>query len=66
VAARGARAAGQPHSTHRRIAARDRSSDEAGQIYVPTANWLLMAGTLLVVVLFETSESLAGLFSCVP
>src|SRR4029077_2897886 len=36
------------------------SKDEAGQIYVPTANWLLMVGTLLVVVLFKTSDSLAG------
>src|SRR6195256_1846216 len=38
------------------------SSDEAGQIYVPTANWLLMAGTLPVVVLFRTSENLAGAY----
>jgi len=38
------------------------SSDEAGQIYVPTANWLLMIGTLLVVVLFKTSESLGGAY----
>jgi KUP system potassium uptake protein len=38
------------------------SSDEAGQIYVPTANWLLMAGTLLVVVLFRTSDSLGGAY----
>jgi KUP system potassium uptake protein len=38
------------------------SSDEAGQIYVPTANWLLMAGTLLVVLLFKTSDSLAGAY----
>jgi KUP system potassium uptake protein len=38
------------------------SSDEAGQIYVPTANWLLMAGTLFVVVLFKTSENLAGAY----
>jgi KUP system potassium uptake protein len=38
------------------------SSDEAGQIYVPTANWLLMVGTLLVVVLFKTSDHLAGAY----
>jgi KUP system potassium uptake protein len=38
------------------------SRDEAGQIYVPTVNWLLMAGTLLVVVLFKTSDSLAGAY----
>jgi KUP system potassium uptake protein len=38
------------------------SSDEAGQIYVPTANWLLMTGTLVVVLLFETSDNLAGAY----
>jgi len=38
------------------------SSDEAGQIYVPTANWLLMVGTLLVVLLFKTSDNLAGAY----
>jgi KUP system potassium uptake protein len=38
------------------------SSDEAGQIYIPTANWLLMIGTLLIVVLFKTSEHLAGAY----
>ncbi len=38
------------------------SSDEAGQIYVPTANWLLMVGTLLVVVLFKSSDNLAGAY----
>jgi len=38
------------------------SSEEAGQIYVPTANWLLMIGTLLIVVLFKSSENLAGAY----
>jgi KUP system potassium uptake protein len=38
------------------------SSDEAGQIYVPTANWLLMAGTLFVVLLFKTSENLGAAY----
>jgi KUP system potassium uptake protein len=38
------------------------SSEEAGQIYVPTANWLLMTGTLLVVLLFKTSDNLAGAY----
>jgi KUP system potassium uptake protein len=38
------------------------SSDEAGQIYIPTANWLLMTGTLLIVVLFKTSDSLASAY----
>ncbi len=38
------------------------SSDEAGQIYVPTANWLLMTGTLVIVLLFKTSDNLAGAY----
>jgi len=38
------------------------SADEAGQIYVPAANWLLMAGTLLTVVLFRSSENLAAAY----
>jgi KUP system potassium uptake protein len=38
------------------------SSDEAGQVYLPTANWLLMAGTLLVVVMFKSSDALASAY----
>jgi KUP system potassium uptake protein len=38
------------------------SMNEAGQIYVPAANWLLMAGTLLTVVLFRSSENLAAAY----
>ena len=38
------------------------SGDEAGQIYVPAANWLLMTGTLLTVLLFRSSESLASAY----
>ncbi len=38
------------------------SSDEIGQIYVPTANWLLMAGTLLIVVMFKTSDNLGSAY----
>jgi KUP system potassium uptake protein len=38
------------------------SSEEAGQIYLPTANWLLMICTLLIVVLFKTSQNLAGAY----
>jgi len=38
------------------------SHDEAGQIYVPAVNWLLMTGTLLVVVLFRTSDNLAAAY----
>ena len=38
------------------------SSDEEGQIYVPAANWLLMAATLLTVILFRTSDNLAAAY----
>ena len=38
------------------------SGDEAGQIYVPAANWLLMTGTLLTVALFKTSDNLAAAY----
>ena len=38
------------------------SSDEAGQIYVPAANWLLMAGTLLIVVAFKSSDALGSAY----
>jgi KUP system potassium uptake protein len=38
------------------------SGEEAGQIYVPTANWLLMAGTLLIVVMFRTSDNLGSAY----
>jgi KUP system potassium uptake protein len=38
------------------------STDEAGQIYVPAANWMLMTGTLLTVVLFKTSDNLAAAY----
>ncbi|MFZ3360900.1 MAG: KUP/HAK/KT family potassium transporter [Xanthobacteraceae bacterium] len=38
------------------------SGDEEGQIYVPAANWLLMAGTLLTVALFKTSDNLAAAY----
>jgi KUP system potassium uptake protein len=38
------------------------STDEAGQIYVPAANWLLMAATLFTVVFFRTSDNLAAAY----
>src|SRR5260370_24335324 len=36
------------------------SVDEAGQIYIPATNWLLMAGTLFTVLLFTSSQNLAA------
>jgi KUP system potassium uptake protein len=38
------------------------SGEEAGQIYVPAANWLLMTGTLFTVLLFRSSENLAAAY----
>jgi KUP system potassium uptake protein len=38
------------------------STEEAGQIYVPVANWMLMVGSLLIVLLFKTSDNLAGAY----
>jgi len=45
-----------------RAAIRQTSTEEAGQIYVPTANWLLMIGTLLTVVMFRTSDNLGAAY----
>jgi len=38
------------------------SADNAGQIYVPTMNWILMAATLTLVVGFGSSAALAGAY----
>ncbi len=38
------------------------SSEEAGQVYLPTANWLLAAGTILVVLMFKSSDALASAY----
>jgi len=38
------------------------SSEEAGQIYVPTVNWLLMIATIALVLLFGSSEALASAY----
>ena len=38
------------------------SSDEIGQVYVPQVNWALMVATIVIVVGFETSTSLAAAY----
>jgi KUP system potassium uptake protein len=38
------------------------SATRIGQIYVPTINWLLMAGTIALVLGFRTSSGLAGAY----
>ena len=42
-----------------RMQVRHTSSDEQGQIYIGVVNWTLMAGVILLVLFFETSEALA-------
>ncbi len=38
------------------------SAAKIGQIYVPTINWLLMTGTIMLVLGFQTSSGLAGAY----
>nr|WP_295667681.1 KUP/HAK/KT family potassium transporter [Sphingomonas sp.] len=38
------------------------SADQEGQVYLPLANWLLMAATLTAVLLFRSSDALAGAY----
>jgi KUP system potassium uptake protein len=38
------------------------SQEEIGQIYVPSVNWLLFAGTMIVVLSFRSSAALAGAY----
>ncbi len=38
------------------------SSDEIGQVYVPQVNWALMVATIVIVIGFETSTSLAAAY----
>jgi KUP system potassium uptake protein len=38
------------------------SASSAGQVYVPAANWLTFAGTLVLVVTFRSSSDLAGAY----
>jgi KUP system potassium uptake protein len=41
---------------------RHTSAFQSGRIYVPAANWLLMGGTLLLVLLFRSSDELASAY----
>jgi KUP system potassium uptake protein len=45
-----------------RIRIEHTASEERGQIYVPTANWLLAIGTLTAVLMFRSSDALAGAY----
>jgi KUP system potassium uptake protein len=45
-----------------RVRVEHSSADNAGQIYVPTMNWILMAATLSLVLSFGSSAALAGAY----
>ena len=38
------------------------SAKARGQVYLPTVNWMMMAGALLLVLAFRTSDALAGAY----
>jgi KUP system potassium uptake protein len=38
------------------------SANSIGQVYVPAANWMLLAGTVLLVMGFQSSDALAGAY----
>lgn len=45
-----------------RLDIRHTSASLAGQIYVPRVNWILLAGVLLLVILFRSSSALASAY----
>ncbi len=45
-----------------RLSIRHTSADQEGQVYLSLANWLLMAATLAAVLLFRSSDALAGAY----
>ena len=45
-----------------RLDIRHTAADKEGQVYLPLANWLLAAGTLAAVLIFRSSDALAGAY----
>ncbi len=45
-----------------RLDIRHTAADQEGQVYLPLANWLLAAGTLAAVLVFRSSDALAGAY----
>jgi KUP system potassium uptake protein len=45
-----------------RLRVRHSSEVEIGQVYVPTLNWMLFAGTMTLIVVFQSSSALAGAY----
>jgi len=38
------------------------SEEEIGQVYVPVLNWMLFAGTMTLIIVFQSSSALAGAY----
>ena len=45
-----------------RMSVQHTSADEAGQIYIPSVNWMLLFGVVAAVLIFKTSPNLAGAY----
>jgi KUP system potassium uptake protein len=45
-----------------RLRVQHSSEEEIGQVYVPTLNWMLFAGTMTLIVVFRSSSALAGAY----
>jgi KUP system potassium uptake protein len=45
-----------------RLRIKHSSEEEIGQVYVPSVNWLLFAGTLTLILAFRSSSALAGAY----
>jgi len=45
-----------------RLRVRNTSADYAGQIYLPSINWLLLVGVLVLVIQFRTSSAMAAAY----
>ncbi|RZF65066.1 potassium transporter Kup [Sphingomonas populi] len=45
-----------------RLRIRQTSASQAGQIYLPSVNWMLLVGVLILVVQFRTSSSMAAAY----
>ncbi|RYY73216.1 MAG: potassium transporter Kup [Gammaproteobacteria bacterium] len=45
-----------------RMSVQHTSADEAGQIYIPSVNWILLLGVIAAVLIFKTSPNLAAAY----
>jgi KUP system potassium uptake protein len=45
-----------------RLRVQHSSEEEIGQVYVPTLNWMLFAGTMTLIIAFQSSSALAGAY----